>query len=453
MVEFAVAYRLIDEQKSVKAEGDAKAVLDEKYLTLTPDAGEPLLFAYTDITGILDENYRIDLFLSSREKLNLSGLGYQYEDFLFELYRLRNELLLKYMLMEETLLQADFRAHFDCLDPKGRLTQTGECEVRLYESALLVLPQKGEPIRLPCCYLSQTTKADYKLSVVSEFGEKFEFSRLGEKFDALTRALSDAVNKMMLRSQETLKEIVSEADPVALRKLANLMKDGRAARRKDIEQVSSEFWRRLEKKIDESGGTEEYSFLNAMALKEQVCVGVKRGLMGDLTGTYIWLLFPLRDAQLGKLTNAVALEAFSTTQGDTNEAQNQVEPEEAETEKASGKATYFFRMKSLSESAQMSENQLQAELESFSKDLTRCMIEINFRREPIFLTDDSLGSPKYAQYRYAVSKVPSLQKLRSLFIDRVAHTSLDQWKADVTSLLDFNAKSRDHTQKWKRGTK
>jgi hypothetical protein len=41
--------------------------------------------------------------------------------------------------------------------------------------------------------------------------------------------------------------------------------------------------------------------------------------------------------------------------------------------------------------------------------------------------------------------------LRNLFIGRVIHSSVDQWKSDVTSLLEFNNKSRDDNEKWKKG--
>ncbi len=111
-MEVAVNYKLYDDESNVKNEGEARATFDEQYLTLTVMFGEPMLFAYTDIVGISDYDYKVDLFLTSKEKLNLWGLGYQYEDFLFQLYKLRNELMLKYLLMEESLLQAGFEAQY-----------------------------------------------------------------------------------------------------------------------------------------------------------------------------------------------------------------------------------------------------------------------------------------------------------------------------------------------------
>ena len=79
------------------------------------------------------------------------------------------------------------------------------------------------------------------------------------------------------------------------------------------------------------------------------------------------------------------------------------------------------------------------------------MIDVNFRREPIFLSAEQLDSTKYVQYRFAIKRMPSLKMLRSLFIGRVIHSSFDQWKKDVNSLLDFNAKSNNNLAKWKKG--
>ncbi len=79
------------------------------------------------------------------------------------------------------------------------------------------------------------------------------------------------------------------------------------------------------------------------------------------------------------------------------------------------------------------------------------MIEINFRREPIYLTENQLESTQYTQYRFAITKIPSLKALRDQFVGRVIHASQEQWKADVISLLAFNTKSIDDNEKWSKG--
>jgi len=464
-MEVALNYKLYDDESNIKNEGEAKATFDDQYLTLTVMFGEPMLFAYTDIVGISDYDYKVDLFLNSKEKLNLWGLGYQYEDFLFQLYKLRNELLLKYLLIDESLLKGGFEAQYKQLDPNGQTIQTGNCEIRLYDTAIVVLPQKSEPIRFPYCYITNINKQDYTLKITNEFLEKIEFTQLGQNFDPMAKALSDALNKMILRTQENIKELIPEATPLTINKLSSLMKDGRAAKRKEIELQSQDFWRRLAKRIDEAGLTKEYEFLNSLAARDQVCVGIKRGLMGDLTGTYVWMMFPLLNPGTNRLSNTIAIEAFNTQDNTEDNKKQQSISENTDSEKeeetnqnigeeqkpATTGATYFFRTMGRKEYPQTKDEDLFVELENFIKNINRAMIDVNFRREPIFLSEEQLGSSKYVQYRFAIARMPSLRMLRSLFIGRVIHSSPEQWKSNVVSLLAFNTKSLDDIEKWKKG--
>jgi len=462
-MEVDVNYKLYDQESNIETEGEAKATFDEKYLNLNVSFGEPMLFAYTDIVGISDYDYKVDIFLTSREKLNLWSLGYQYEDFLFQLYKLRNELILKYLLMQESLLQGGFEAQYTKLDSNGQTNQIGNCEVRLYDTAMVVLPQKSEPIRLPYCYMNTVNKHDYKLTITTENLDKIEITRLGQNFDPFAKALSDAINKMIRRTQLNIKELIPETPPTVINKLVTLMKDGQAAKRKEIEQQSSDFWRRLTKKIDEAGLTAEYEFLNSLAAKDQVCVGIKRGLMGDLTGTYIWILFPLLSLGTNRLSNTIALEAFNTQDNteenkgqstSNNESETVMETNQTPNEEqkpATTGATYFFRATGREEYSKIKDEDLTKRLEGFIKNINRSMIEINFRREPIYLTENQLESTEYTQYRFAIAKIPSLKTLREQFIGRVIHASQEQWKTDVNSLLAFNAKSLIDKEKWSKG--
>jgi len=458
-MEFALNYKLFGNESNPKNEGEAKAALDEKYLTLTVMFGEPMLIMYTDIVKISDYDYKIDLSLTSNETLNLWGLGYHYEDFLFQLCKLRNELMLKFMLMDETLIQAGFQGQYSSLDSNSRISQNGGCEIRFYDSAILILPQKNELIRIPYCYISNISKQDYSLIITDEFQGKLILTQIGQYFDSVGKALSDSLNKMNVRAQQTIKELIPEATPIAISKIASQMKDGRATSRKEIEPLSASFWARLTKKIDESGLIAEYDFLNSLSARDEVCVGIKRGLMGDLTGTYTWLLFPLIDPATGKFGNTVALEAFNSqenkeqhTQTPDSETEDELNQKTADDKKtAATGATYFFKTKKREPNAQKTEEDPSLELSTFLKTINRAMIEINFRREPIYLTEDQLESTEYTQYRFAIVKIPSLKILRDLFIGRVIHASKEQWKAGVTSLLAFNTQSVDNDEKWVKG--
>lgn len=461
LLEVELYYKVNKNDTDQPYEGEARAILDEQNLTLMPSFGDPIPFGYVEIEEIFEHDYKIDILTASKEKLVLEKLGYQYEDFLFQFFKLRNELLLKYLLMEESLIQDQFYGKFTRTNSDNSNTN-GSCEIRLYDTALVVLPQKAEPIRLPYSYISKINKGDYTLSVRSDYEEEFSFSMLGDKFDPFVKALSDAYAKMMKRTQDRIKELIPEANTMTLSRLATLMKDGKAAQRGKIEQLSPNFWGRLIKRISDAGLSDQYDFLSSLTPKDQICVGVKQGLMGDLTGEYTWLLFPLNIAQSNRLSNTVALEAF-IAQDNTQETklqqiktaeepedQNQQANDQSQTPSTVG-ATYFFRMMSRKEYAQTKDEDLVRQLDGFINNINKCMIDINFRREPIFFTETQLENPKYVQYRYAVSKISALKILRGLFVGRVIHTSTEQWKKDVNSLLTFNNKSLDDSEKWKKG--
>jgi hypothetical protein len=67
------------------------------------------------------------------------------------------------------------------------------------------------------------------------------------------------------------------------------------------------------------------------------------------------------------------------------------------------------------------------------------ILDVNFRREPVYLSDEQIrNEPQYARYRYATQNIESLKDLRRLFIGRIIHSTFEQWKSDVASLLAFN---------------
>jgi thiamine kinase-like enzyme len=187
----------------------------------------------------------------------------------------------------------------------------------------------------------------------------------------------------------------------------------------DIDAVSPGIWTELENKLDAFGVKEEYEYLTSLGNSERTCIGMKRGLMGDLTGEYIWFLVPIFNLDPAQPGNAIAMEATAI--------------------EGSGKATYFFKITDSSiYEILKNQEELQAVVDKSLKQINRDLITVNFRREPIYLTDEQLNSITYVAYRRAVLKVPALQELRRLFIGRVIHNSPEQWKEAITQLLKSN---------------
>lgn len=411
------------------ASGQARARVDEESLAILPEAGETLFFSLRDILDISEGDYKIRLPLSSKEELTLFNVGYQYQDLLRNISQLRNEMLLRDMLMNEKLRKSGVQAEFVYFDETGKEKQRGKCEPRLYETGIVLMPEKGELTRIPYSDISELRAEDYTFTITSESGEKVVLSKMASQFDPFKKIISDSMNQLAFRAQSWLKELMPEANPSVIREAARFMKEGKAARRSDIESLSPELWKRLEMQLEIAGLKEEYSFLKSLSQQDRICIGFKRGLLGDLTGDYIWFLIPIYSTNSQDPGNAVAMEAASEDGG--------------------GKATYFFRIVSRKEYPAFKNIQdMHKEVDNFIKGINRCMLTTNFRREPIYLSDEKLLVPQYTRYRFAIQKLPALQTLRRLFIGRVIHSSLEQWKQDVAELLKFNVTTLDDSARW-----
>ncbi len=218
------------------------------------------------------------------------------------------------------------------LDETGSERQRDAGKLRLYETGFIVIPQKGEVFRVPYSDIANVSKETYTIKISTDFGEQFLFSKMGSEFDPFLKAFSDAYNALQTKIATSLAELYPGIDPVSLRRIASILKEGKAARRMDIELINPKVWNALEKKVTDLGLNESYIFLKDLARQERICIGFKQGLMGDLTGEYIWFLMPIYSITEKGYGNAVAMEATETTG-----------------EESVGKATYFFRIVSRTE--------------------------------------------------------------------------------------------------------
>jgi hypothetical protein len=429
-MEFKAGYSLADSHGEEVNGGGAGIELDETSLSIRPKSGEALLFPIREVVEILPEDYRITIRLISLETLVLSELGYQFEDFCRILNKTRNELLLKDMLMEEPLKKSGVEADYAHTAIGGKNTVKGKCELRLYETSLVVLPEKAELARVPYGDILNIKDVDYTLTVDAEPEGVFAFSMMGREYDPFTKKMSECINELSLKTQLLLKEMLPKLDSLTIRKIAALMKEGRAAKKSDINTVSPEIWPMLEKKLEQAGLKEEYSFLKAVSQADRTCIGVKKGLMGGLTGEYLWFLMPVYCDKPKEPGNAIAMESFS--------------------EENEGKATYFFKLAGRKKYGGMAIEDLHIEADRALEAINRCMIAINFRREPVYLPEERLEEPAYQKYIYAIQRIPELKTLRESYIGRVIHASPEQWKKDVTELLAFNVSAQDDNVRWEK---
>jgi len=430
VIESSMSYILLDETGSEVETGECKGTVDKERLTLFPKFGGVLPFHLRDIVEIEVENYRIMLPVESRETIILFNLGYDFEDFLRVLTSMRNEVIIKDLLMGETVRKTDVEAEFTYYDENGFEKMAGPGKIRLYETGLVMMPEKGEVFRIPYSSILKMSEGDYEVRINTELGEQLILKRMGSEYEPFVKAFSDILSELQNKAVSLIKNMFPTIDSLSLRKLAGLMKEGKTVKKEEIEAINPKIWLEMEKKIASTALNEPYLFLKELARQGKIAIGFKRGLMGDLTGEYVWFLIPIYDLKEKEYGNAIAMETVG--------------------EEGGGKATYFFRIMSRKDYPScMSLNELDGEADQVIRKINRCMLDINFRREPIYLPDDKLDEEAYVKYRVAVRKIPSLKLLRSLYIGRVAHFSPEQWKNDVMDLLRFNVETLEDTVKWK----
>jgi hypothetical protein len=422
-------FSIADPGGKVMMEGDGNGTIGAETLIISPKGGEPRSFSLRDIASIAEPEYRVRIVLANGDQLFLFNLGYKYEDFVRNLVQARNDLSLKDLLMEEKLRKQGIKADFAFIDARGQYQARGKCEVRLYETAMVIMPERSDLIRIPFSELLTCTVESFKVIALLESGNKIEFSRLGKELDPFQREVVGSITELSVKVQDMLKDVYPEADPNAVLKASQLMKEGRAATRSDLEGACPGLWSRLEMKIAGLGIGEEYAFLASKSNVAGIRIGMKRTLAGETKREYIWFLAPIFSKDASKGGNAIAFEA---TSGEDE-----------------GRATYFFRIigrKEYSQTVDLSAMNVIAE--TALMEIAKGLLAINFRREPIYLPDESLYSSEYTHYRYSIMRIPELRLLRERFIGRVVHSSIEQWKLDVDELLAFNIAQQSDAQRW-----
>jgi hypothetical protein len=79
---------------------------------------------------------------------------------------------------------------------------------------------------------------------------------------------------------------------------------------------------------------------------------------------------------------------------------------------------------------------VQPTLKSAARRLDQAFVALNFRREPIYPTDESIEMEnRYHRYAISCRKVGALQNARHSFLDRAIHTSIDGWQKQVETIL------------------
>ena len=329
------------------------------------------------ISGVSAADYHIDVTMP-KGNVTLSQIGHLYEDFVRHFVRAYNEIIFKESLMSEAV---HYETKGQYISPAGEISAA---VFRICETALVILPETHALVRIPFCLVTAVKNEPYRFTISDKGGRQYVLQKLGFSTDNFLREYKQREAELVRLTKEKLSAIAPADDELAL-----LMMEGLVTPITDIRGVSAAFADALERKLTEQM-PEEYGYLKSVS--EAMAVGIKRGLMGDLTGESIILL-----AQAG---SRVIMESLG----------------------GSAAATYVFQM-----------NQPWL---SFLPAFNESMLAVNFRREPIYLSDEALLTGKYEAYHNALTRCQALVNLRTQYKGRVAHSGFEAWKRSLDAYLN-----------------
>jgi hypothetical protein len=379
-----------------------------------------------EVEWVKAADYRIEIATGSGS-LVLFNMGYHYEDVFREIHRVRNETLISDTLTYETPKNQGVKCLMSVIDDKTPSSFEGKAEVRLYETILAIVPEVSSLLRMRYSDIISVTSHDWVLDISEESGRKVSLRMLGKEHDPLFKGISDHVGDMKLRARSMIRTIHPGITEQELSKLSVLMREGKAASMVEIASVSPGFVGPLEKRLI-AELPDSYPILMGKGNREMTRFGFKHGLMDGVTGDYVWFLVPFIADGPAAPGNAIAFEATGSD---------------------SSRATYLFRIAGRTEYLSYSASKKKTATEASLERTANALIEINFRREPIYLDEAALLDEAHAHYRYAINALPGLRDLRDRFIGRVQHVSSDQYAQQIDDLLRFNATSRSDSERWK----
>ncbi len=465
MPSFSGKFQYLNPDGTAAQSGPCQLSFEAESLTLIPPGGTPLAFDLGDIDVFAPAEYELTITLYTGKKILLNQFGKTFQNLshdLLEAYRAR---LVQCLLLEDLAEIARFDGVAQ-LDSAERAF-TSPAEFRLYKSNLAVLPTAATGLQWRLAEIDSITfdEAQYTVTLEAE-GERLIVTKLAKRTREFTERLREAINQLTEQAAETVHNLFPFLTPDQFQQVAGLMKEGHAAPLAKLKAIHPKIEQalignvvdaklkpyfdslmshvpagflyagfKLVRKDEEAEAESETEAPSAGGLAALVTGGAAQpeepteapaeeaaeeagGEKTEEEGEPIlhWFFFPLAATPgAAQPANLVAWEATSKT----------------------GRATYFFRLLPPEQADALADPaKATAAVDAAIRQLNRALVLLNFRREPIYLSDDKLEmQPRYRRYAIACRKIPELRRLRASFLGRAIHTSPEAWQKQVDRVL------------------
>lgn len=241
---FSLRFRKQNFANKILLEKEGEIVFDRQFFKLkgkgANDIGENVNF--TDIKEIRLNKEEFIFTTFSKEKFTLCGLGSDFESFLEDFYRLKNEYFAENLFMKIGMLQGSF----DCFaeggnEQFGKNQTLGKGVIYFYEESIVLIPRMSDAQVFYLNFLKthEFNDSDYTLTLENEGGQKLIISRLGSSFEQAQSILEKCLEKMYQTVLNQLGKVLPGFSVQILLKLAFMMRHGKAVSLNTLKKIDA----------------------------------------------------------------------------------------------------------------------------------------------------------------------------------------------------------------------
>jgi hypothetical protein len=401
MPAYSGKFQYLDASGTVQSEGPCQFRFDPETAILTPASGAPIAFDLGDVDRAVRHDWDLELALFSGRRIQLRQFGAAFSTMCEELLAAWRDRTVQCLLLEDLEEVARYSATAALNGPPV------PAQIRLYKSNIAVLPLDGPAIqwRLADVDAVSFDEAAYAVTLESA-GERLTIAKLAKKTDEFRGNLDGAIGELHTHQAEVLHTTFPFLDPEQLQRLVETMPEGRSVALAPLSAIHPKlpdaliahavdehlrpYFDVLRTRSASDGAMTGFKFVRPGEEKSEEDSGqAETDGKDDRPPLVFWFFFPLPGGRV----------AWEATTG-------------------SGRATYFF--------------DAPPPIEQAIAHLTRGLALVNFRREPVYLSDEALEQEqRFHRYAIGCRKLPDLRTLRAAFRGRAMHTSLDAWTAQV----------------------
>ena len=400
MPAYSGKFEYLNESGGVVQQGPCQLNLDAGTCIVTPAGATPLAFDLGDTDRLTPGDWDLRLSLYTGRAVVLKQFGAAFGGMRDALVAAWRDRTVQCLLLEDLAEVARYQG----------MANGAPAEIRIFKSNLAVLPLAGVALQWRLAEVDACEFDSAAYTILLRSGpEQLVLSKLGKKTGEAFAILRQSIDAFHTRAAAALLDLFPFLNADALGSVQQAMPEGRSCPLPALAAIHAKIPDALRARAVDESLSPYFDALRQRAAGP-LFAGFKftadvenaePGTDGQETPPpdaapaaplFFWYFFPLA-------RNIAAWEATTGT----------------------GRATYFFRAA--------------APVGEAVARLTRALALVNFRREPIYLPDTSLDQqPRFHRYAIGARKLPDLRALRTAFLGRAIHSTLEPWLTQVLSI-------------------